>query len=114
MLEGDKIDKSTERVMVSMAPVCATESLMSYVIGGDEMIESFVKKSPTEYSFYILNNGIRYRFDLHYNEHLRIQSFDYGVVGAVTEQEQKAAEANLPNFEHKVEYFETKMDPSEF
>lgn len=48
------------------------------------------------------------------NEHLRIQSFDYGAVGTVTEQEQKAAEANLPNFEHKVEYFETKMDPSEF
>lgn len=92
--------------MVSMAPACATESLMSYVIGGDGMIESFVKKSPTEYSFYILNNGIRYR--------LRIQSFDYGAVGTVTEQEQKAAEANLPNFEHKVEYFETKMDPSEF
>ena len=101
--------------MVSMAPACATESLMSYVIGGDGMIESFVKKSPTEYSFYILNNGIRYRFDLHYNEHLRIQSFDYGVVGTVTEQELKAAEANLPNLKPERKVVTTEgLDASQF
>lgn len=59
MHQIDRIKHENGSSMVSMAPAYATESLMSYVIGGDGMIESFVKKSPTEYSFYILNNGIQ-------------------------------------------------------
>ena len=103
-IERIRDEETRTFALVGLEPGMTTEELMSYAIGGSGILESYVKNSPTEYSFYILNNGLRYRIDLHYNENLRIQSFDYGVIGTVTEQEIEAAEMNLPNFEHEVQY----------
>lgn len=111
----ERINHDGLSALVGMEPGGTTAEMMSYVIGGSGILESYVKNSPTEYSFYVLNNGLRYRFDLHYNEHLRIQSFDYGVVGTVTEQELKAAEANLPNLKPERKVVTTEgLDASQF
>ena len=90
-------ENGRKRATISVPVGAATEELMTYLVGGSGILESCVKNSPTEYSFYILNNGMRYRLDLHYNNNLRLQSIDYGVVAAVTQQEVEAAKINLPN-----------------
>lgn len=90
-------ENGKKRATMSISAGSETEDLMAYLVGEDGILESCVKHSPTEYSFYFLNNGSRYRLDLHYNNNLRLQSIDYGVVAAVTQQEVEAAKMNLPN-----------------